>query len=254
MSDRPLFSGQIAIVTGAARGIGRALAGGLARHGAKVIVADLDGKAAALAATDIARMGDIAHSIEVDVSDVTDVERLFQETVDTFGTVDILINNAGIAISKPILEYGESDWDRQMAVNVKGAFFCTQAAARIMIPKRRGKIVNLASVVSFIASKDPEIAYDTSKGAIKQLTVSSGTELAPFGISVNAIAPGTILTEMTTLLLDTDEKQAAWAEDIPIRRLGTPEDLIGPVIFLCSPASDYVVGHVLVVDGGRILF
>ena len=248
------FAGQAAIVTGAGRGMGRAVALGLAGEGAAVAVADVDDGPAAEVCSEIEKAGGRAIAVHADIARVDDVRRLFKEAVAAFGTVDILINNAGIGIPKPLVDYTEADWERQLDVNLKGMFFATQEAARIMIPKRRGKIVNFASTAAFVSSSTPETAYDISKGGVRQLTVSVAAELAPHNINVNAVAPGTIATELTMRVLDTEEKMARASAKIPLGRLGTPEDMVGPVLFLCSSDADYVTGHVLVVDGGWLLF
>jgi NAD(P)-dependent dehydrogenase (short-subunit alcohol dehydrogenase family) len=248
------FAGQTAVVTGAGRGMGRAVAMGLAAEGARVVVAEVDEAAGADTVSAITQAGGQAISAAADVSKVPDVRALFQKTIAEFGTVDILINNAGIGIPKPLLEYTEADWDRQLGVNLKGMFFATQEAARVMIPKRRGKIVNFASTAAFVSSSTPETAYDISKGGVRQLTISVAAELAPHHINVNAVAPGTIMTDLTLRVLDTEEKMNRASAKIPMGRLGKPEDMVGPVLFLCSAESDYVTGHTLVVDGGWLLF
>ncbi len=248
------FSGRTAIVTGAGRGMGRATALALAAEGASVVVAEVDRAASLEVTEEITGKGGRALSVIADIGRVADVQRLFREAVSEFSDVDILINNAGIGISKPLLDYTEADWDRQLGINLKGMFFATQEAARLMIPKRRGKIVNFASTAAFVSSSTPEVAYDISKGGVRQLTVSVAAELAPFNINVNAVAPGTILTDLTLRVLDTDEKMARASAKIPIGRLGEPGDVVGPVLFLCSDDSAYVTGHVLVVDGGWLLF
>jgi len=248
------FAGQTAIVTGAGRGMGRAVALALAREGAAVVVGEVDRPAAGQVVAEIEAAGGRAVAVIADIARVDDVRRLFKETVDAFGGLDILVNNAGIGIPKPLVDYTEQDWDRQLAVNLKGMFFATQEAAKLMIPKRRGKIVNFASTAAFVSSSTPETAYDISKGGVRQLTISVAAELAPHNINVNAVAPGTIMTELTLRVLDTEEKMARASAKIPLGRLGTPEDMVGPVLFLCSSDADYVTGHVLVVDGGWLLF
>ena len=230
------------------------MAVGLAAEGARVVVAEVDEAAARDAVQVITSTGGTAIAVRSDISQVDDVRALFKRTVDEFGTVDILVNNAGIGIPKPLLEYTEADWDRQLGVNLKGMFFATQEAARVMIPKRRGKIVNFASTAAFVSSSTPETAYDISKGGVRQLTVSVAAELAPHHINVNAVAPGTIMTELTLRVLDTPEKMERAAAKIPMNRLGEPQDMVGPVLFLCSEEADYITGHTLVVDGGWLLF
>ena len=234
--------------------MGRAIAVALAAQGANLVVAEVDESAGTDAVREIEASGGKALASTVDISSVADVRRLFKEAVTRFGDVDILINNAGIGIAKPLVDYTEADWDKQLGVNLKGMFFATQEAARLMIPKRRGKIVNFASTAAFVSSSTPETAYDISKGGVRQLTVSVAAELAPYHINVNAVAPGTIMTELTLRVLDTDEKMARASAKIPLGRLGKPEDMVGPVLFLCSSEADYVTGHVLVVDGGWLLF
>ena len=248
------FAGQVAIVTGAGRGMGQAIAKALAERGAKVVVAELDEAASKETVEAVQKAGGEALPVTVDISQVDDVRRLFKKAVSELGTVDILVNNAGIGIPKPLLEYTEADWDRQLGVNLKGLFFATQEAARIMVPKRRGKIVNFASTAAFVSSSTPETAYDISKGGVRQLTISVAAELAPHHVNVNAVAPGTIMTELTLRVLNTEEKMARASAKIPMGRLGAPEDMVGPVLFLCSDEADYITGHTLVVDGGWLLF
>jgi NAD(P)-dependent dehydrogenase (short-subunit alcohol dehydrogenase family) len=248
------LAGKVAIVTGAGRGMGRAVAELFGREGARVVVAEVNPSYGEEVAEQIRDAGGTAIAVQTDVSLTDDVRRLFATTVDEFGTVDIAVNNAGIAVARPLLDYTEEDWDRQMGVNVKGVFFCCQEAAKVMVPHREGKIVNFASTSAFVSSSRPEVAYDTSKGAVRQMTVSIAAELAPHGINVNAVAPGTTATEMTRSTLATDEGLAWQLARIPMGRVGQPQDIASVVLFLCSPEAAYITGHTLVADGGWLLY
>jgi len=218
------------------------------------VVAEVNSAHGQEVAGEIREAGGDAIAVSADVARTEDVRRLFGEAVEKLGSVDILVNNAGIAVGRPILDYSEEDWDRQMDVNVKGVFFCCQEAARLMIPRKQGKIVNFASTSAFVSSSKPEVAYDTSKGAVRQMTISIAAELAPHGINVNAVAPGTTATEMTRSTLATDEGMAWQLARIPMGRVGQPDDIASVVLFLCSPEASYITGHTLVVDGGWLLF
>jgi NAD(P)-dependent dehydrogenase (short-subunit alcohol dehydrogenase family) len=241
---------RVAIVTGAAQGIGRAIALGLAREGAQVVIADLQEDKAIETADEIRGMGRKSLALKVDVSDLSDLSLLVQTTLREFGTIDILINNAGIALPTPFLETTEEAWDRIVDVNLKSAFFCSQYVARIMVERQRGRIVNLASTSSFVAGRQ-EVPYAISKAGVRMLTASAAAELAPYNVNVNAIAPGLIKTPLTEKHFPSPEALEARVQaKTPMGRAGTPEDLVGAVIFLCSDEAEYVTGHTLVVDGG----
>ena len=248
------FDGKVAIVTGAGRGMGRAVASRFGREGARVVVAEVNSEHGEEVAGEIRSAGGDATAVQLDVSKPADVRHLFAAAVKRYGAVDIVVNNAGIAVARPLVDYTEEDWDRQMGVNVKGVFFCCQEAARVMIPRRQGKIVNFASTSAFVSSSKPEVAYDTSKGAVRQMTVSVAAELAPHSINVNAVAPGTTATEMTRSTLATEEGLAWQLARIPMGRVGQPDDIASVVLFLCSPEASYITGHTLVADGGWLLY
>ncbi len=248
------FDGKVAIVTGAGRGMGRAVASRFGSEGARVVVAEVNAAHGEEVAEQIRAAGGEACAVQVDVSRSDDVHRLFAAAVESYRAVDIVVNNAGIAVGRALVDYTEEDWDRQMGVNVKGVFFCCQEAARLMIPRRQGKIVNFASTSAFVSSSRPEVAYDTSKGAVRQMTVSIAAELAPHGINVNAVAPGTTATEMTRTSLASEEGVAWQLARIPMGRVGQPDDIASVVLFLCSPEAGYITGHTLVADGGWLLY
>lgn len=246
------LSGKTGLVTGGGRGIGRAIALGLARAGARVVVADIDAGNAAIVAGEIADQGIASRSLRIDVSKVEDIDRGFAEIDDLGWPLDIVVLAAGVLRAKPLLEHTEDDWRFMSEVNLKGTFFTLQAAARRMVERGQGVILALSSTSAFVASRVPEILYDVTKGGIRQMTVSAAAELAPHGIRVNALAPGTIVTDFNRATLDTPDKIASAESRLPMGRLGGPDDVVGAAVFLCSPASAYVTGHLLAVDGGRL--
>jgi NAD(P)-dependent dehydrogenase (short-subunit alcohol dehydrogenase family) len=248
------LEGLVAIITGAARGIGRAYAEGYSAEGARVVIADIDEQRAADVATIIEKGGGQALALTVDMSSVASIRTMVTAAAEWGGTVDILLNNAGIGIAKPLLETSEADWDQQLDVNLKGMFFAIQAVLPHMLSTGRGKIINIASTSGFVSSTTPEVAYDVSKGGVRQLTVAVAAELASSGVNVNGIAPGTIETDLTRQILDTPEKRARAEAKIPVGRVGQPSDLVGAAIFLASRESDYITGHTVVVDGGWLLY
>ena len=242
---------RVAIVTGGAQGIGQAIVEGLAREGAAVVIADLNEAKAQATVAGIQAAGGRALAVKVNVINVADLQAMVDETLAHFGQIDILVNNAGMLIVKPFLEMTETDWDLQLGVNLKSAFFATQKVSEAMIRLGRpGRIVNVASTSSFTASTIPTVPYDISKAGVHMLTKSSAVQLAKHGINVNAIAPGTIDTELLRSALEPKKLANFGVVRIPIGRLGQPQDLVGAVVFLCSDDSAYVLGHTLVVDGG----
>jgi sorbose reductase len=251
MSVDKLFdiSGKKALVTGAGRGIGKVLAIALAESGCDVAVLEIDKKTAEETAAEIRKKGRKSIGIQVDVTKKDQIDSAFAKTAKEFGGLDICINNAGIAIHKPAEEMPEEDYDKEIDINLKGVFLCSQAAARIMIPQKSGNIINIASM-SGIAVNVPQkqAIYNASKAGVAMLTKSLAVEWAPYGIRVNSISPGYIKTQMT--LATMTHMFPIWESLTPLGHLGVPEDLRGSVIFLASEASSFMIGHDLVIDGG----
>ena len=250
VSERQRLAGRTALVTGGARGIGAAIVERLVAEGAAVVVADRLGEAAeSLAAAQRADGNDvIAH--EVDLTDLAAVATMVDAAIAWHGALDILANNAGVDLPGSVLEATVDEWNLQLDVNLRAPFFALQAAARHMVERGSGKIVNTVSTSGFASSSTPNSIYDLTKGGLRQLTISAAVELAPLGVNVNGVAPGTIATELTTAVLDTPEKLARATGRIPRGTFGRPADIAAAVAFLSSSDADYVHGHVLVVDGG----
>jgi 2-deoxy-D-gluconate 3-dehydrogenase len=246
--DRFRLDGHVALVTGASRGIGAAIAVALAEAGADVACHGNSRPAEATRDTILA-LGRRAIALSADLADRTAPERLVEQTVSTLGDVDLLVNNAGTIRRAPAADFSEADWDLVVAVNQTAVFRLCQAAGRRMLARGRGKIVNIASLLSFQGGITVP-AYSASKGAVVQLTRALSNEWASRGVNVNAIAPGYIRTDNTLALQRDETRNRQILERIPAGRWGEPSDLTGATVFLCSRASDYVHGHVLVVDGG----
>ena len=239
-----------ALVTGGARGIGRGIVERLARRGDVVFLTDSDLAEATRVADELSAQGLSVHALELDVRRVETIGAVLGEADET-APLHTVVNNAGVGWSMPLLEVTPARFDDLMAVNCRGVFFVLQAAARVMIPRRRGSIVNIASTSAFTASSNPMVPYDVSKAAVRMLTVSAAREMSAFGIRVNAVAPGTVATVFMRSLIPDPAALAGQAEDlIPLGRLGTPGDVAAAVDFLSSDDASYVTGHVLVVDGG----
>jgi NAD(P)-dependent dehydrogenase (short-subunit alcohol dehydrogenase family) len=243
------FDGMRAVVTGAGRGMGRDVALALGQRGATVVAADINIGAVQATREAIVKAGGHAEAHHLDIADIPKLRDFFRTMLHA---PDIVVCAAAILKVKPFLDHEEADWDELARVNLKGTFFSVQEAARRMAPHRKGAIVTFSSTSAYVASRIPEIAYDVTKGGIRQLTVSAAVELAPLGIRVNGVAPGTILTDFNRSSLDTPEKLQAVSDRLPLGRVGAPDDVTGAVLFLCSPMSSYITGQLVVIDGGRL--
>ena len=241
------LKGKVALVTGAAQGIGKAVALLLARNGADIVVSDVNLEKAEETAKEIEGLGQQALATKTNVADANDVERMVQAALERFGRIDILVNNAGITRDKLLLRMSDEDWDAVLGVNLKGTFLCTRAVIRPMAKQKSGKIVNIASVVGAMGNAG-QANYGASKAGVIGFTKTVAREYAPRGINVNAIAPGYIETPMTEALPDKAKEELKRL--IPMDRLGKPEDVAEAVLFLVSEASNYITGQVLHVNGG----
>lgn len=241
-----VLAGQAGVVTGAASGIGRALAEGFVSAGARVAVLDTNGAAEAAGA-----LGDGCLGIAADVTDAEAVERGFARVAQEFGRFDFLINNAGIRHTAPITEHAVDVWRRTIDVNLVGTFICSQAAAREMVTRGGGAIVNVASMAG-VLSLTKRSAYNASKAGVISLTKSLAAELAADGVRCNAIAPGVIETPLSAPYFTDPTMRRILTEGTPQGRWGQVSDVVGPVIFLCSPAAEHVHGATLAVDGGWV--
>jgi NAD(P)-dependent dehydrogenase (short-subunit alcohol dehydrogenase family) len=250
---RSRFIDQTALVTGAGRGIGRAIVDGLAEEGARLALFDLQGSCVTTAAKEFQARNVEAIGLEGDVSVAVDVARAVGEVVARFGRIDVLVNNAGIAPLRPFLDTDAELYDRVMAVNARGSFLMALEVARVMVAQGGGSIVQIASTCAFTAGASRNLsAYNMSKAAVRQMVASLASELAEHGIRINAVAPGTIDTAMTRACLDEDTS-LAMKRRIPLKTFGQPRDIAGACLFLCSDEARYITGQTLVVDGGWLV-
>ena len=244
------LKGRVAIVTGGAQGIGKSIATQLALAGANVVIADMAEEMAKSTAKEISQKGSEAVSIVVDVSSFSSVEEMVKKTLDKFGRIDILINNAGITRDALVMRMKEEDWDMVLDINLKGAFNCIKIVSPIMMKQRFGKIVNIASIVG-INGNAGQANYSASKGGLIALTKTCAKELASRQINVNAVAPGFIQTSMTERL--SQEVREKLSSQIPLGKIGNPDDVANAVLFLVSEKSSYITGEVIKVDGGMAM-
>jgi 3-oxoacyl-[acyl-carrier protein] reductase len=245
------LDGKVIIVTGASRGIGRSVAIELAKLGAKVVINYAGNEAAAEEVKSIiVAAGGQAIVVKADVGNVEAVDAMVNETINTFGKIDILVNNAGITRDNLLMRMKEEDWDAVININLKGVFVCTKAVSRIMMKQRSGKIINMTSVVGVMGNAG-QANYAAAKAGVIGFTKSMAKELASRGITVNAIAPGYISTDMTAVL--SEQLKEDLAKKIPVGRLGRPEDVAAAVAFLASDLANYITGQTLNVDGGMLM-
>ncbi len=256
-----ILEDKVALVTGAGQGIGEAIAMALSEAGATVVVADIDSARAETVAAAIASLQRRALAIGADAGDVAEIQRMVDAAIDAFGPIDILVNNAGVTRRADIMDITEADWDRIHRVNAKGVFFCLQAVARTMIPRRSGRIVNIASISGKGYPGASNAAYAASKGAVISLTKTAAQQLGAYDITVNAVCPGVTRTalsdanlrvraEQEGLSLEAMEKRRADA--IPLKRANDPSDIAAMVVFLASPGARNITGQSYNVDGGLV--
>ena len=244
------LKGKTAIVTGAAQGIGKVIALGLAKCGADIAVSDINEDSLSSAVKEIEALGRKALAVKMDVSSLKDCEAMVKKTIDAFGKVDILINNAGITRDTVLLRMKEEQWDQVIQVNLKGTFNCTKAVIRGMFKQKSGKIINISSVTGAMGNAG-QANYSASKAAVMGFTKSIAREYAHCGITVNAVAPGFIKTAMTDAIPEKDRD--AMISIIPAKRLGLPEDVADTVCFLASDMANYITGQVIHINGGMYM-
>jgi len=241
------LSGKTAILTGASRGLGKAMALALAQAGANIVITDvLDTKKAV---KEIEAVGVKAMGMKVDVTKKADIDKMVKRTLKTFKRIDILVNNAGVYYPTPAGKMTDKDWNQIININLNGTLMCTRAVGKEMCKKKSGNIINIASIAGIMAFAQ-SAAYNTSKAAIIMLTKTLATEWASCGIRVNAICPGIFATDMTKGLLKDKGFQTMVKTKVPMQRYATPDELMGAALYLASDASSYTTGHALVVDGG----
>jgi NAD(P)-dependent dehydrogenase (short-subunit alcohol dehydrogenase family) len=249
------LTGKVAVVTGAAVGFGRVISQGFAEYGADVVAADIDGDAVRETAAVVQSLGRRALAVPTDVGKPEQIQALFERAVETMGTVDILVNCAGVSQHDPAENTPLETWDRVIDINLRGTFLCCQAAARIMLVKGKGTIINFSSIAGAVGVGRGANVYCASKGGVNTLTKQLALEWASRGIRINAIAPCQFMTPGLELVMqdpqfDPVKLMQTWTTNIPMGRVGQPDEMFGPVLFLASEASSMVTGAILDVDGG----
>jgi gluconate 5-dehydrogenase len=253
MTSLDLFrlDGQVAVVVGGAGGLGAAIARGLAEAGAAVAVADANGGQAKTIADELTAAGRRALAVAADVSDAESVEGMAREVETRLGPIEVLVNSAGITHRSPAVDFPEAQWHRVIAVNLTGVFLASQAVGRRMVARRRGRIINIASIAGEIGLPGT-IAYSASKGGVVQLTRALAVEWAPHNVRVNAIAPSWFSTNIGDLIHREPDYAERAMRRVPVGRMGQPDELVGAALYLASEASRMVTGHILAVDGGTL--
>jgi 3-oxoacyl-[acyl-carrier protein] reductase len=245
------LKGKTSIVTGASRGIGKAISIALSKEGAKVVLVDKDLEPSQEVASKINEEGGKASAIQTDVSDPEAVDKMVNEVINRFGVVDILVNNAGIILRGNFIDLIHKDWERVLSINLGGTFNCCKAVVPHMIEHGEGKIINVSSVAGKIGDITASPAYGTSKGAINTFTKSLARQLAQFGINVNAVAPHAIETDMSAQW--TEEKRREVIKSIPLKRMGKPEEVADVVVFLATEGAGFITGEVININGGYLM-
>lgn len=247
------FSTQIVAIVGAGRGIGAGLAQRFAEAGATVLIIDLNLERAEETANRLIQAGLDAQAFGANIAKPDEVQRLFSMCLKQYGRLDVLVNSAGFAERRPMLDVDEPFWDTMLDVNLKGPFFCLQAAARIMIEQGSGRVINLGSVGGYAAQMDL-LAYNAAKGGIVLLSKAAALELAPHGITVNTVAPGGVEGPWNDNFFDDEQYNQRWRATVPMRRMATNDDVAAVVLFLASVESKYITGQTIYVDGGKLSY
>lgn len=246
------LTGKVAVVTGSGQGLGKWIAIGLANARADILVADLNVETAEETCTEIEQMGRNALFMEVDVGDINAVAKMMDTARTKLGSLDILVNNAGVNVHKKALDITQKDFDFIVRVNSRGVYFCCQAAARLMIPEKKGKIINIASAAALLVRAGvPNSVYAMTKAGIVMLTKALAEEWAEYNITVNAVAPGYFATPLVADRLEDPEVYEKIVSSTPLKRVGEAEDIMGAVVFLASETANFVTGQTICVDGGR---